>query len=84
MQPEVLFPRQLALDVGGLDTRAHLTMDYELWGKFLLAGATFQYTHIGIAMFRLHDQQKTATPLGNHPGAGQDRSEARESGAEPA
>jgi glycosyltransferase involved in cell wall biosynthesis len=59
VQPEVLFPRQLALDVGGLDTRDHRTMDYELWGKFLLAGATFQYTHIGIAMFRLHDQQKT-------------------------
>jgi glycosyltransferase involved in cell wall biosynthesis len=59
VQPEVLFPRQLALDVGGLDVRNHRTMDYELWGKFLLAGATFQYTHIRFAMFRLHSEQKT-------------------------
>jgi len=60
VQPEVLFPRQLALDVGGLDAANHRTMDYELWGKFLLAGATFEYTHIPFAMFRQHDQQKTA------------------------
>src|SRR5262249_55201770 len=37
----------------------HRTMDYELWGKLLLAGATFEYTHILFAMFRLHEQQKT-------------------------
>ena len=59
VQPEVLFPRQLALDVGGLDVHNHRTMDYELWGKFLLAGARFQYTHISFAMFRLHGRQKT-------------------------
>ena len=59
VQPEVLFPRQLALDVGGLDAGNHRTMDYELWGKFLLAGAAFEYTHIPFGMFRLHDQQKT-------------------------
>jgi glycosyltransferase involved in cell wall biosynthesis len=59
VQPEVLFPRQLALDVGGLDVDNHRTMDYELWGKFLLAGAAFEYTQIPIAMFRLHGQQKT-------------------------
>ena len=34
-------------------------MDYELWGKFLLAGATFKYTDIQFAMFREHEQQKT-------------------------
>ena len=59
VQPEVLFPRQLALDVGGVDADNHRTMDYELWGKFFLAGAAFEYTHIPFAMFRLHDQQKT-------------------------
>ncbi|MEO8256943.1 MAG: glycosyltransferase family 2 protein [Acidobacteriota bacterium] len=59
VQPEVLFPRQLALDVGGLDAANHRTMDYELWGKFLLAGAVFEYTQIPFAMFRLHQQQKT-------------------------
>jgi hypothetical protein len=60
VQPEVLFPRQLALDVGGLNTRNHRTMDYELWGRFLLAGAPFQYTHIPFARFRLHGEQKTS------------------------
>jgi hypothetical protein len=59
VQPEVLFPRQLALDVGGLDARNHRTMDYELWGKFLLAGVTFEYTHIPFARFRIHGEQKT-------------------------
>lgn len=59
VQPEVLFPRRLALDVGGLNLDEHRTMDYELWGKFFLAGARFQYTQIPMAMFRRHGQQKT-------------------------
>jgi glycosyltransferase involved in cell wall biosynthesis len=59
VQPEVLFPRQLAADVGALDVGNHRTMDYELWGKFLLAGAAFQYTHIRFGTFRLHGAQKT-------------------------
>jgi len=59
VQPEVIFPRQLALEVGALNTDNHRTMDFELWGKLLLAGARFEYTHILFAMFRLHEQQKT-------------------------
>ena len=34
-------------------------MDYELWGKFLLAGAKMEYTGIPFGFFRLHDGQKT-------------------------
>ncbi len=59
VQPEVLFPRRLAVDAGALDVRNHRTMDYELWGKFLLAGAPFQYTHVPFGTFRLHGAQKT-------------------------
>ena len=59
VQPEVLFPRQLALEVGGLNHDNHRTMDYELWGRLLLAGARFEYTDIRFAAFRLHEQQKT-------------------------
>ncbi len=59
VQPEVLFPLQLARDVGGLDTNKHWAMDYELWGKFLLAGAAFEYTGIPFGLFRLHNEQKT-------------------------
>jgi glycosyltransferase involved in cell wall biosynthesis len=59
VQPEVLFPRELALAVGGLNIDNHRTMDYELWGKLFLAGASFQYTDIPFAMFRVHADQKT-------------------------
>ena len=59
VQPEVLFPRELALAVGGLNTDNHNTMDYELWGKLLLTGVKFQYTEIPFGMFREHPEQKT-------------------------
>lgn len=59
VQPEVIFPRELALCVGGLNQDNHFTMDYELWGKFLIAGAKFHYTQIPFGMFRQHELQKT-------------------------
>jgi hypothetical protein len=59
VQPEVLFPRLLALEVGSLDIQNHRTMDYDLWGRLLLAGARFEYTGIPFGIFRLHEQQKT-------------------------
>jgi glycosyltransferase involved in cell wall biosynthesis len=58
VQPEVMFPRELYLTVGGLDCSNHFTMDFGLWGKFFLAGAKFQYTDIDFAMFRLQPNQK--------------------------
>lgn len=60
VQPEVLFPLLRALEVGGLNPDNHQTMDFELWGRMLLAGATLEYTHIPFAMFRLHAAQKTS------------------------
>ena len=63
VQPEVLFPRQLALSVGGLNPDNHRTMDYELWGKFFLAGAEFRYTDIPFGMFREQPNQKTQNVL---------------------
>jgi hypothetical protein len=59
VQPEVLFPRDLVLAVGGLNRDNHYTMDYELWGKLFLAGARFHYTAIPFGMFRKHADQKT-------------------------
>lgn len=58
-QAEVLFPRQMFLDVGGLDVSNHLSMDYELWGKFFLAGAEFRNTGVPFGMFRQQPDQKT-------------------------
>src|SRR5262245_50895115 len=63
VQPEVMFPRELYLTVGGLDCSNHFTMDFDLWGKFFLAGAKFQYTDIDFAMFRLQPKQKTQDGL---------------------
>jgi hypothetical protein len=59
VQPEVLFPRQPALEVGGVNPDNHRTMDYELWGRLLLAGVRFEYTDIPFGIFRHHEQQKT-------------------------
>src|SRR5262249_11063901 len=63
VQPEVLFPLDMALDVGGLNTGNHFTMDYELWGKLFLAGAKFQYTGIPFGIARGHPDQKTRQGL---------------------
>jgi hypothetical protein len=62
-QPAALFSRQLALDVGALDPQNHRTMDYELWGKFFLAGAAVRYTEIPFGIFRIYSLQKTADGL---------------------
>jgi glycosyltransferase involved in cell wall biosynthesis len=59
VQPEALFPLELAREVGGLNADNHFTMDYELWGQFFLAGARFQYTDIPFGMARRHPDQKT-------------------------
>jgi glycosyltransferase involved in cell wall biosynthesis len=58
-QQEVLFPLALALRVGGLNEDNHYSMDYELWGRLLLAGARMEYTGVKFGMFRLHQAQKT-------------------------
>jgi glycosyltransferase involved in cell wall biosynthesis len=63
VQPEVLFPRALALEVGCLDDDNHYSMDYELWGKFLIAGARFRHTEVPFGMLRRHAEQKTADGL---------------------
>ena len=62
-QQEALFPRPLALRVGGLSEDNHYSMDYELWGKFFLAGARVRYTGIPFGVFRLHNAQKTRESL---------------------
>jgi hypothetical protein len=60
VQPEVLFPRELALAEGGLDENKYYCMDYELWGKFLLSGVEFEYTGIPTGIARQQKNQKTA------------------------
>lgn len=59
VQPEVLFPRGLALNVGGLNKDNYYSMDYELWGKLLNKGAVLHYTDIKMGIARRHKNQKT-------------------------
>jgi len=63
VQPEVLFPRAMALEVGGLNPDNHYSMDYELWGRLLLAGARVEYTNVPFGMFRQHPEQKTQNTI---------------------
>ena len=49
----------MALRVGGVNKENHYTMDYELWGKFFLAGAQIHYTRKPFGQFRWHSAQKT-------------------------
>jgi glycosyltransferase involved in cell wall biosynthesis len=60
IQPEVLFPLDAYRQVGGLSVDNHQTMDYELWGRLLLAGAQIKYTDLDVGMFRVHADQKTS------------------------
>jgi hypothetical protein len=62
-QPAVIFPREAFLETGALDPHNHRTMDFELWGKFLMAGLRFSYTQIPVGMFRIHSTQKTHDPI---------------------
>lgn len=59
VQPETLFPRELVLSVGGVNTTLPYSMDYELWGKLFLAGAKFEYVPIPIGISRRHVGQKS-------------------------
>lgn len=60
IQMEVLFSLDLYHEVGGLNENLKYTMDYDLWGKLLLAGAKIEYTGVDIGIFRRHEDQKTA------------------------
>jgi hypothetical protein len=60
VQPETLFPLDLFREAGGLNVENHYTMDYELWGDLLLAGAEIRVTGIDYGALRLHDAQKIA------------------------
>jgi glycosyltransferase involved in cell wall biosynthesis/GT2 family glycosyltransferase len=63
MQPEVMFTRAIWEKAGG-HVREDLfySMDYELWLRFALAGATLHVIGRSICHFRHHSEQKTALP----------------------
>jgi glycosyltransferase involved in cell wall biosynthesis len=59
-QPEVMFTRDLWLRAGGrLDESLHYSMDYDLWLRFAGQQAKLQVIGRPIALYRVHEQQKT-------------------------
>lgn len=59
-QPEVMFRRELWERAGGrVDVSLRYSMDYELWLRFAEAGARLTVLGRPVAMFRVHDEQKT-------------------------
>mgnify|MGYP000264631671 CR=1 FL=1 len=57
-QQATFFPLKLFRAVGGLNENNHNTMDYELWGKFLNAGAEIAPIHEILGYFRIYPGQK--------------------------
>jgi glycosyltransferase involved in cell wall biosynthesis len=57
-QQATFFPLKLFKEVGMLDINNHFSMDYDLWGRFLIAGAVFVPVHKILGAFRVYDGQK--------------------------
>jgi glycosyltransferase involved in cell wall biosynthesis len=57
-QQGTFFPVKLFKSVGMLNIENHYTMDYELWGKLLIAGAAFYPVYRTIGAFRVYPGQK--------------------------
>ena len=62
-QPEVFFGRRIWEAAGGrVETNLYYSMDYNLWARFALLGAQIRVIGAEVARFRLHPEQKTASP----------------------
>ncbi len=62
-QPEVMFTRELWLRAGGhVREDLHFCMDVEMWLRFASCGARLHVIGAPVAMFRLHEEQKTNNP----------------------
>ncbi len=60
-QPSVFFRRSIYEKVGGITTKYHFCMDYDLWLQFSLAGAKFGYLKELFSATRIHNETKTST-----------------------
>ena len=60
VQPEAFIAREAFGRVGGIDESLHYTMDYHLWLRLAISGASFELTDIDVARQLVHPGQKTA------------------------
>jgi glycosyltransferase involved in cell wall biosynthesis len=63
-QPEVFWTKQIWDTVGGrVDQNLHFALDYEFWLRLARANARVLHIPEDLAMFRMHDTQKTSWTL---------------------
>jgi glycosyltransferase involved in cell wall biosynthesis len=63
-QPEVFWTKQIWDKVGSrVDEKLHFAMDYELWLRLTKAKARILHIPENLAIFRIHDRQKTIWSL---------------------
>ena len=60
-QPGTFFTAAALEQVGGIDADFHLTMDFELWLRFVAAGIPAVYVPIPLAAFEVHLGSKTGS-----------------------
>lgn len=60
-QPGTFFTARALEAAGGIDESFHLTMDFELWLRMLMAGVRAQYVPEVLASFEIHPGSKTGS-----------------------
>lgn len=60
-QPGTFFLASALEQVGGIDEDFHLTMDFELWLRFVEAGISAVYVPTALAAFEVHEESKTGS-----------------------
>lgn len=65
VQPELIFRRQLFLDVGGVDLGLHFSMDLDLWMRMLTRTEQIRYVPVTVACARVHERAKTRSQIRN-------------------
>ena len=60
MQQSCFYPRKEVIDSGYLNEENHYSMDYELWGRLLMADIRVIRLNSSIGMFRWYQGQKTS------------------------
>ena len=59
-QPEVFWRNSLYNKVGGIDSSGQFAMDYDLFFKFIKAGAKFKHTRVHLSALRFYEGTKTS------------------------
>lgn len=65
-QPATLIRRSVWDDVGGVDAKLHMAMDYDLWWRLFRQAGPLQFLDDFVAVNRVHEDTKTKTQRHRH------------------